>query len=83
MWSSANGSGMRSQCTPVATCSVSPGAGGAACGYSRKDSGLMRFGWREEVGVESEASRGESCEFSQIMAPPATKPSARARASRR
>jgi len=38
----------------------------------------MRFGWREEVGVESEASRGESCEFSQIMAPPATKPSARA-----
>jgi len=37
----------------------------------------MRFGWREEVGVESEASRGESCEFSQIMAPPATRPSAR------
>src|SRR6267142_7126748 len=72
MWSSANGSGMRSQCTPGATCSASPGAGGAVCGYSRMDSGVTRFGWREEVGVESGASRGERCEFSQIMAPPAT-----------
>src|SRR5258706_1440290 len=72
MWSSANGSGMRSQCTPGAICRVSPGAGGAACGYSRMNSGVTRFGWREEVGVESGASRGERCEFSQIMAPPAT-----------
>src|SRR5205807_4812222 len=46
---------MRSQCTPGATCWVSPGAGGAACGYSRIDSGVTRFGWREEVGVESES----------------------------
>src|SRR6267143_1641508 len=72
MWSSANGSGMRSQCMPGATCRVSPGAGGAACGYSRMDSGVTRFGGREEVGVEPGAPRGERCEFSQIMAPPAT-----------
>jgi hypothetical protein len=32
MWLSANGSGMRSQCTPGATSRVSPGCGGAACG---------------------------------------------------
>src|SRR5260370_37178025 len=72
MWSSANGSGMRSQCRPGATCRASPGAGGAAWGSSRMDSGVTRFGECKEVGVESEASRGERCEFSQIMAPPAT-----------
>src|SRR6266480_2930730 len=65
MWSSANGSGMRSQCTPGATCRVSPGAGGAACGYSRMDSRVTRFGWREELGVESRASRGERCELAR------------------
>src|SRR3982751_4596585 len=35
MWSSANGSGIRTQSTPGATSVASPGAGGAACGNSR------------------------------------------------
>src|SRR5215467_8881322 len=43
MWSSANGSGMRAQCTPGAISSVSPPAGGAPTGYSRTDSGLTRL----------------------------------------
>src|SRR5262245_15120060 len=43
MWSSANGSGIRAQCTPGATSSVSPPAGGFAWGYSRMDSGVTRL----------------------------------------
>src|SRR5205823_5527864 len=67
MWSSANGSGMRSQCTPGAISRVSAGAGGVACGYWSRDSGVIALYMGRKVGVKFPLS-AVNPEFSQIRA---------------